>query len=171
MREAEQAIQVGASTAFGWTKHHPMTPVGWGNGLGAPKVTTLLRAYELTKDNAYLEAAILGCQFSAGANPDNITFTTGLGQRAPQHPLIKDQRILGQPPPPGITVYGPIDPVDFGDYWMFEALASVTVPPVRDWPAVETYFDVFTVPAINEFTVMQSMTDTAYAWGYLSARP
>ena len=170
LREAEQAIQVGANTAFGWTKHHPMTPVGWGNGLGAPKVTTLLRAHELTKDNAYLEAAILGCQFSAGANPDNMTFTTGLGQRAPQHPLLKDQRILGQPPPPGITVYGPIDPVDFGDYWMFEALASVTVPSVRDWPAVETYFDVFTVPAINEFTVMQSMTDTAYAWGYLSAR-
>lgn len=170
LAQAEQLAQLTANTAFGWTKFHPMAPVGWGNGLGAPQVTTLLRAYTLTQKSAYLEAALMGCQFAAGANPDNMTFTTGLGHRSPQHPLILDQRVTGQPPPPGITVYGPMDTVDYGDYWMFEALDSVTTPPARQWPTVETYFDVFTIPAVNEFTIAQSMTATAYAWGYLSSR-
>lgn len=170
LQQAQASASLAAATAFGWTKLHPMIPVGWGGGLGAPRVTTLLRAHALTGNQAYLEAALLGSQFSAGANPGNMTFTTGLGHRSPRHPLVIDQRVIGEPPPPGITVYGPIDKVDYGDYWMFDVFDAVTVPPARQWPTVETYFDVFAVPAINEFTVMQSMIDAAYAWGYLSAR-
>jgi endoglucanase len=128
-----------------------------------------LRAHELTGDRRYLSAALLGCQFSVGANPDNMTYTTGLGNRFPQNPLIIDQRITGDVLP-GITVYGPIDPNVYESEWMFDVLDSVTVPAARQWPAVETYFDVYIVPAINEFTVMQSMGDAAYAWGYLAGR-
>ncbi|NER79801.1 MAG: hypothetical protein F6K42_09515, partial [Leptolyngbya sp. SIO1D8] len=101
---------------------------------------------------------------------NNMTFTTGLGHRSPQHPLVIDQRVLGISPPLGITVFGPIDTDHYSDYWMFDVFESVTVPPISQWPTVETYLDVFIIPAINEFTVMQSMADTAYAWGYLSAR-
>lgn len=167
---ANQAMQLGNTTAFGWTKRRPMTPVGWGNGLGSPKVMMLLRAHYLTGQNRYLSSALLGCQFAAGANPSNMTFTTGVGQRYPQHPHVLDHRRMNWPNPSGITVYGPIDSVAYSDYWMFDVLDRVTVPPVREWPTVETYFDIYVAPAINEFTVMQSMTDVAYAWGYLSAR-
>ena len=167
--EADGAVATGQTTGFGWTKVTPWHPVGWGDGLGAPKVRTLLRAHELTRDRRYLSAALLGCQFSVGANPDNMTYTTGLGNRFPQNPLIIDQRITGDVLP-GITVYGPIDPNVYESEWMFDVLDSVTVPAARQWPAVETYFDVYIVPAINEFTVMQSMGDAAYAWGYLAGR-
>ncbi|NER84485.1 MAG: hypothetical protein F6K42_34165 [Leptolyngbya sp. SIO1D8] len=115
LEEARQSVLLGMNTAFGWTKQSPMIPVGWGDGLGSPKVTTLLRAYTLTGNEIYLQAAILGCQFSAGANPNNMTFTTGLGHRSPQHPLVIDQRVLGISPPLGITVFGPID-TDSGSF-------------------------------------------------------
>lgn len=167
--EADAAVATGQTTAFGWTKTTPWHPVGWGDGLGAPKVRTLLRAHALTEREAYLDAALLACQFSAGANPDNMTYTTGLGHKSPQNPLVVDQHITGDVLP-GITLYGPIDPGFYESEWMFDVLDDVTVPPSRQWPAVETYFDIYIVPAINEFTVMQSMGDTAYAWGYLAGR-
>lgn len=167
--EADAAVQTGQTTAFGWTKTDPFTPVGWGDGLGAPKARPLLRAHALTGSDRYLSAALLACQFSAGANPDNMTYTTGLGDRFPQNPLIIDQHITGKYRP-GITLYGPIDPEDYASEWMFDVLDSVTVPAARQWPAVETYFDIYIVPAINEFTIMQSMADAAYAWGYLAGR-
>ncbi|WP_052050148.1 glycoside hydrolase family 9 protein [Leptolyngbya sp. KIOST-1] len=169
LAEADAAMATGQTTAFGWAKSHPYAPVGWGNGLGAPKARTLLRAHALTGQDRYLNAALLACQFSAGANPDNMTYTTGLGHKSPQHPLIVDQRITGDLLP-GITLYGPIDTGFYGDEWHFGVLESVTVPPARQWPSVETYLDIYFVPSINEFTVMQSMADAAYAWGYLTGR-
>ncbi|MEA5450313.1 glycoside hydrolase family 9 protein [Leptolyngbya sp. CCNP1308] len=169
LAEADAAVETGQTTAFGWTKVHPSTPVGWGDGLGAPKARTLLRAHALTGGDRYLDAALLACQFSAGANPDNMTYTTGLGHKSPQNPLVIDQRITGDVLP-GLTLYGPIDNEFYGSEWFFDVLDSVAVPPARQWPSVETYFDIFYVPNINEFTVMQSMGDAAYAWGYLAGR-
>ncbi|HSM84178.1 MAG TPA: glycoside hydrolase family 9 protein [Nodosilinea sp.] len=169
LAEADAAIGTGQTTAFGWTKIHPSTPVGWGDGLGAPKVRTLLRAHALTGQDRYLDAALLGTQFAVGANPDNMTYTTGLGHTSPQNPLISDQRITGDVLP-GITLYGPIDTGFYGSDWFFDVLESVAIPPARQWPSVETYFDIYYVPNINEFTVMQSMGDAAYAWGYLAGR-
>lgn len=168
IQQADRAAELTAMTALGWTKSSSGAPLMWGGGLGSPKVETLLRAYTLTEDERYLMATILGCQFSAGANPSNMTFTTGVGHRNPQHPLIIDQRIMGQSPPAGITVYGPMDTSQ--DHWMFDVFEDVTTPSIRLWPTVEAYLDVFIVPAINEFTVMESMVNVAYAWGYLSAR-
>ncbi len=169
LAEADAAVETGQTTAFGWTKVHPSTPVGWGDGLGAPKARILLRAHALTGSDRYLNAALLACQFSAGANPDNMTYTTGLGHKSPQNPLIVDQRITGDLLP-GITLYGPIDNDFYGSEWFFDVLESVAVPPARQWPSVETYFDIYYVPNINEFTIMQSMGDAAYAWGYLTGR-
>ncbi len=169
LAEADAAVKTGQTTAFGWTKLIPSTPVGWGDGLGAPKARTLLRAHALTGRDRYLKAALLACQFSAGANPDNMTYTTDLGPKSPQNPLIVDQRITGDLLP-GITLYGPIDTGMYGDEWFFDVLESVAVPPARQWPSIETYFDIYFVPNINEFTVMQSMADAAYAWGYLTGR-
>ncbi|MGK7911810.1 MAG: glycoside hydrolase family 9 protein [Synechococcus sp.] len=170
VRHADRVAKYGSQTDYGWTQLDPGVKVGWSGGLGSPKVTTLLRAYSLTDNPEYLRSAVLACQFSAGANPANTTFTTGLGLRHPQHPLSVDPRIMGKSPPPGITVYGPIDPRSYGNYWMFDVFQDQATPPARQWPAVETYFDVYRIPAVNEFTVMQSMLDATYAWGYLGAR-
>lgn len=168
LRYADGLVSLTKTTAFGWSKNHPESPLGWANGLGAPKSVNILRAHALTQDPKYLLAGIDSTQFSGGANPDNMVFTTGLGDRSPQHPLIIDQRITGQVPPPGITVYGPADLSFYKDYWTINALASSTFPPPLQWPTVENYFDVYLYPLGAEFTV-DYMLSPAYTWGYLAA--
>jgi endoglucanase len=44
------------------------------------------------------------------------------------------------------------------------------VPPSRTWPAHESYWDIYTVPSSNEFTIHQTIIPTAFYWGFLAAR-
>lgn len=129
----------------------------------------LFQAHILTQDPKYLRAGDRAAQFSVGANPDNMVFTTGLGQRSPRHPMISDYRITGQAPPPGITIYGPADFSVYRDDWSFNLFADKAFPPAQDWPTVESYFDVYQHPIAAEFTV-DYMVAAAYSWGYLAAR-
>ncbi|MEM8809868.1 MAG: glycoside hydrolase family 9 protein, partial [Cyanobacteria bacterium P01_G01_bin.38] len=141
LNDADTMLKGSQQTGFNWTKILPDTPVGAGNSLGAPKTTPLLHAHYLTGQNRYLRAAILASQFSAGANPDNLVYTTGLGHRSPQHPLILNQRVTNQPPPPGITVYGPLDALHFEDYWVFSRLGDTLSPDIYKTPTAESYLD------------------------------
>ncbi|MEO1742294.1 MAG: glycoside hydrolase family 9 protein [Cyanobacteria bacterium J06629_9] len=170
LREADSAGALTAIAGFGWTKHHPYVPVGWGSGLGSPKSQAILRAHALTGNEDYLSQALMATQYAVGANPENLVYTTGLGQRSIQHPLVIDQRVRGLTPPPGITVYGPLDMETYDDYWILDLFSEVTTPNPFDWPTAEGYFDTYLNPAMTEFTVMESMNDAAYTWGYLAAR-
>ena len=120
----------------------------------------------------YLRAAVLACQTGAGANPVNMCYTTGLGQRSPRHPLQIDHRITRQPPPPGITVGGPMDNTLAGltDPFIGPFAGTVFHPPYQQWPTLEAFWDVFWDPMVCEFTVHKPMAGTAYVWGYLAAR-
>ncbi|MGC1309611.1 MAG: glycoside hydrolase family 9 protein [Phormidesmis sp.] len=169
IRYADDLVTLTQTTAFGWSKDHPESPLGWGNGLGAPKSVNILQAHALTQDPKYLMAGISGTQFSGGANPDNMVFTTGLGDRTPQNPLIIDQRLTGQAPPPGITVFGPADFTLYSDYWTLGEIADSTFPSPWEWPAVENYFDIYLYPIGTEFNI-EYMVAPTYTWGYLAAR-
>lgn len=169
LRYANSLIDLTDSTAFGWSKEHPYAPLGFDHGLGAPKSVNLFQAHILTRDPKYLKAGLKAAQFSAGANPDNLVFTTGLGARSPQNPMIADYRITQQTPPPGITVYGPADFTFYRDDWSFNLFADKAFPHAQDWPTVESYFDVYQHPIAAEFTV-DYMVSAAYTWGYLAAR-
>lgn len=137
-------------------------------------VSDLCRAHYLTHDPKYLAGVVRGCQFSTGANPENAAFTTGLGAHSIEHPLLLDSRRTGQPAPKGLTVYGPIDFVMFhdeGTIWpMTYFLNRDCIPPAKEWPIPEAYFDIYLYPMINEFTV-DNWASNVYAWGYLAARP
>lgn len=171
LREGDRAANQGKNTAFQWTKNDPYVPLGWGNSFGAPKAIALLRAHSLSQDPRYLKSALSATQFSAGANPSNTVFTTGLGHRSPQHPLIIDARISSDSLPPGITVYGPLDLVQFRDYWFVDQfLAKQLMPAPQAWPPTEAYFDLYHFPAVSEFTIQQTIAPTAYTWGYLAAQ-
>jgi endoglucanase len=169
-RTANNMVASGNKSAHKWAKDDDYATIGWGNSLGSPKAITLLRAHYLSQDDRYLKAATLASQFSAGANPLNMVYTTGLGDRSPQHPFIIDQRITGQAPPPGITVYGPLDPKNFPNDWFTKLMKPAIYPNWSQWPTTEAYFDVYPAIAMSEFTVMQSIGPTAYTWGYLAAR-
>ena len=153
-----------------------LPPMGYVGYFSVPGMISrsLPRAYHLTGDEKYLSAAVLSCQFAAGANPDNMCLTSGLGPNPATGVLHVDARNSGQPAPPGITVYGPSDPAArFAfDAWVYQWIVnkSTTTPDARTWPAYESYWDIGAAPYMNEYTVTQTMMPTAYTWGFLAAR-
>lgn len=151
----------------------PRLRIGWGL-IGAPRTQSFFHAHALTGRRRFLKAGILATQYSAGANPNNMVYTTGIGHRNPSMILVKDARVLGQAPPPGITVYGPVDMQDPDGYasrwdWAVGLFEEQVKPNPYEWPTSEAYFDSYDFIPMVEFTVHQSIGPTAYAWGYLAA--
>ena len=172
---ADRSVEFGQGNAFGISTPYPDLPViGFVSYFSAPGIVSrcLPRAHRLTGDDKYLAGTIRSANFSAGANPDNLSYTTGVGWRDPKNPLHLDHRRTGQPAPTGITVYGPTDPANgyAANEWMHTwFLGEQMTPPSREWPVQESYVDVFMWPVMNEYTVMQTIAPTAYTWGYLAA--
>ncbi len=174
---ADGALKFGAENAFGLHTQAPYIPLmGYTGFCSVPEMVcgpVLPRAYFLTKDKRYLRGALQAAHYSAGANPLNMTFTTGVGHRHPKNPLHIDSRVTGQPAPKGITIYGPMDATaDFGfNNWVHTWHLQQMLPNSRTWPAAEWHVDLFRWPAMSEYTVSQSFRPTAYYWGFLASRP
>ena len=169
-READERLWAGEATGFRWIKNlwRPF-------GIGCPAVPDALavvRAHILTGDDRYLRGLVLAAQFGAGANPFNMSLTTGVGIDYPQHPLHIDSRFSGQAAPPGLTVLGPMDVESawFGD-WGRILLAPHMYPALDTWPSAEAFADVFWNAILCEFTIHDTIGPNAFYWGYLAARP
>ena len=171
LRQADEAVARVQGNAYGLSTVGRM--FAWGTPT-VPADIALLRAHALSRKPEYLETALRSALYSAGANAMNMTMTTGLGHDWPRHLLHEDSRHFGQPVPAGITIYGPVDPVDMkddGNGWALKLLDKECTPSVYNWPALESYFDVYQWAAENEYTVNQTMGPSSYVWGYLAARP
>ncbi|MBM3501970.1 MAG: hypothetical protein FJX74_25225, partial [Armatimonadetes bacterium] len=168
LKEADARAARADQTAFRWV-HFEWRPTGVGS-LTAPDSVSMIRAHRLTGDPKYLRAIVLSCQTGAGANPVNLCYTTGLGHDSPRHPLHIDSQVTGQPPPPGLTVFGPSNPTQMKQDWALDFVDQTCYPPSREWPFIEAYFDVFWYPLMCEFTIHQPMAENAFTWGYLAAR-
>ncbi|MBT9313548.1 glycoside hydrolase family 9 protein [Leptothoe kymatousa] len=172
LRAAKKDMDSIESTGFKWNAD-PKSAIGWGS-MTTPKTRALFHAHSLTGDEAYLRFGILATQFAAGANPSNMMYTIGLGHRNPKMPLMADVRVTGQEPPPGITVYGPMDvqnPNGHAGNWeeAIKKFAPEMNPSPWEWPTSEAYFDSYYYVPVTEFTVHQSIGPTAYSWGYIAA--
>ncbi len=174
---ADFALGYVDKTAFGWAKR-----ADWFHFIGcasSPKFgPALVRAYVLTQDRRYLDGAVRTCQTVLGANPINICYVSGLGDESVAHPMNFDLLASHQPCPEGIVPYGPMDmsylvsPSYFraGDRWVYYVIDRSAYPDLKEWPAMESYFDVLWLPSMNEYTVDNGVTSCAYTWGYLAAR-
>ncbi len=167
LAEADNRTARADITGFRWTKYEWM-PSAWG-AFSAPDGESLVRAHVLTGEDKYLRALVLASQTGAGANPVNMCFTTGLGHSSPLNPLHIDSQITHQPPP-GLTVFGPLNAAQGAQDWAHDNLDKTCYPPSREWPVIEAYFDVFWYPAMCEFTVQTPMARNAFTWGHLAAR-
>jgi endoglucanase len=168
LRSADDALRFADGNVFRIAKVNA-APRAYGGFYTVPADRAVARAHALTGKAVYLEALIRSSQFSAGANPMNMTMTTGLGHDYPRNPLHVDTRSTGQPAPSGITVYGPLD-LGASMESVLDRLQKECVPPALEWPVTETYFDVWTWVPVNEYTVHETMGPTSYVWGYLAAR-
>ena len=142
----------------------------WSSFFTRPRSTELIRAHYLTKDNRYLAAAIAAEDFALGANPDNLSFTTGLGVRAVRNILHHDSRLTGQEPPSGITVFGPQDFNHPDDAFPRLIRDDFLLPGAYVWPTVEGYLDIYRHPCVTEYTVQGTIGPAIYRFGYFAAR-
>lgn len=135
---------------------------------------SLVRAHYLTRDEKYLTGAVQACLFPAGANPGNLVFTTGVGANPVKNVLNMDSMATGQKCPIGLTAYGIVDLKHWNGTWITWPfgyfLNKGTQPEPYSWPTTESFFDVRLMPALDEFTMDQTMGPNAYVWGYLAAR-
>lgn len=173
--DADGALAYQSNNAWGIASDDPGKPQFLGFYSVPHGAVSLLRAYHLTHASKYLAGAVQACLFPAGANPSNLVYTSGVGENPVRHPLNLDSRWTGQPAPAGLTVYGNVDLTRWGDQnwisWPFTYYFNAVSQPVpADWPTTEAYFDVFLMPALDEFTMDQTMGPNAYVWGYLAAR-
>jgi endoglucanase len=168
VRSADEAVRFAAGNVFRIASRNA-APRPYGAFYTVPADRSVVRAHVLTGKADYLEALIRSAQFSAGANPMNMTMTTGLGSDPPRHPLHVDSRNSGQPAPVGITVYGPLD-LGTSNQSVLARLQKESTPPALEWPVTETYFDIWTWVPVNEYTVHETLGPTSYVWGYLAAR-
>ncbi|MCC5843990.1 MAG: glycoside hydrolase family 9 protein [Verrucomicrobia bacterium] len=176
LRLGEIALTFQAGNSYHLATDAPNLPLmGYVGYFSVPGMITpiLPRAHFLSGEERFLAATVAAANFSAGVNPNNMTYTTGVGLRWPNNPLHIDSRYTAQPAPAGITVYGQSDPQEnygFNEWVHTWQLADSTVPPSREWPTAEGYFDIFLWPAQSEYTIHQTLGPTAYHWGYLAGR-
>jgi endoglucanase len=168
LRDADRDLRNTEATDFHWTGG-PARQISWG-AMSKPESQNLVRAHFVTGDEKYLRAVILSTLSGAGANPLNMCYVTGVGSRWPQHPLHEDACVSNQPLYEGVTIGGPIDPLSRNKHPNAARFENMLYPPVAQWPATESYYDVFSYVPMNEFTVHQTMLPTSFVWGYLAAR-
>jgi len=169
LNEAKLLMDAQKKTAFKWARN-PWRPAIAGT-FTIPDVKNIIRAHVLTGDKEYLESVILAAQTGAGANPINMCYTTGMGYKNPKNVMHIDSRITNQPPPPGITVYGPLDfhAFDQSESYFFKEASKYCYPPLINWPVIENYLDIYWYPAMCEFTIQDTIPN-AFTWGYLAIR-
>ena len=160
---------------------HPAAPAGWGQG-GAPQYNLLqlmLRGHVLSGDQKILDALLLGSAHILGANPVNVSFTTGLGLRNVRHPLHEDHRAMGVDAPKGITIFGWAPQSMTNYHWLFGdggALSDFGAPEARIEPfryGLPFYEYLVEYPEVivqQEYTIHQTIGTTAAMWLYLHAR-
>jgi endoglucanase len=165
----DRLVESSQRTAFRWARVDG-DATGWA-GFGIVDGVGLARAHQLTGDVRYLRALVDAAQLTAGANPLNMCYTTGVGSRFPRRPLHVDSNVTGQEAPPGITVAGPVDEKMGWDETFARVVRPYLRPEMAAWPRLETYWESFWYPPITEYTVQWPMAQNAYVWGYLASRP
>ncbi|WP_299012185.1 glycoside hydrolase family 9 protein [uncultured Polaribacter sp.] len=81
----------------------------WGsNGVAGNQVLYLIRAYELTQDDKYLNAAYIAMDYLLGRNGTGFSFVTGFGTKTPMNPhhRISEADNIADPVP-GMLAGGP----------------------------------------------------------------
>ena len=168
--EAESRIAAQAKAGFKWTKD--LWRPAFAGTFTVPDCVPVARAHAITGKPEYLKSIVLAAQTGAGANPLNMSYTTGVGYTYPANVMHTDARVSGQTPPPGLTVLGPIDVDHFGGAANPDHMlpGQFCYPEAKQWPVIENYWDVYWYPMTNEYTVQNTIGPNAYVWGYLAAR-
>ncbi|NQU84389.1 MAG: glycoside hydrolase family 9 protein, partial [Mariniphaga sp.] len=171
---ANRLVEISANNAFGLTTGSPGRPNGaYSSAYTIPAEPTLVRAHYFSGDSKYLKTMLRSTLYVAGANPMNLSLTTGLGENYIQKPLHEDSQHTGRPAPLGITVFGPFELTDSyarAGSPMEKRINANLNPEISEWPTSESFFDVFWIVPMNEYVIGRPLGQAAYIWGYLASR-
>jgi hypothetical protein len=142
----------------------------WGLGPSGPHGVGVLRAYVLTGDERYRTAMVRASSFTLGANPLNQSFVTGVGANPPRYPLVVDAVNGGEPVAPGLVEFGIHDLGYLStDTWVDHVLANArTTPSAHDVPLLWSWYDVSSIPMMNEFIVHDTTASALWTFGVLA---
>ncbi len=145
---------------------------GYGHLYSVPDSINMLRLYYLTGNKHYLDVAVRALNVPNGANPMDLSYTTGVGVKQPYGVLHHDSRRTGQKVPDGITIYGNFNLTRANprDVPRYASEGTVMVPCGLEYPSMESYLGVYLYPSQTEYTVTQTICRSAYYWGFLAAR-
>ncbi|MCP4870246.1 MAG: hypothetical protein GY898_16190, partial [Proteobacteria bacterium] len=146
----------------------PYQPIGFGSASTPFASALLFRMHALTGQPEYRTWGITNVDQVLGGNPSGRSWTTGIGDNPVRRPLHHPSLADGiDEPVPGITVYGPAHYEDNGG--IHGSVIAAFNPPIAQWPRLERFADVSYSPLVNEFTVGETLSPTAFALGYLAA--
>ncbi|MGB0712660.1 MAG: glycoside hydrolase family 9 protein [Gammaproteobacteria bacterium] len=173
-RGADWLIRMSDAHPYRAPSHHRIDLTGWGSFAQSTRaVLPLLQAYALTGEARYREYALLMPNPQLGANPESLSFITGLGASPPRHPLSKLSRFSPSDTPlAGLPVPGPH--YRLGGAWTELRSASEAYFPVHTlkagagpltaYPALRRYIDSDKLPPMSEPTVAEyAQSVAAYA--------
>lgn len=133
------------------------------------------------KKPEYLAALVQGANYSLGANPDNLSYCTGVGENAQHFNFIVDAQLTGQFPDllVGHIPYGQGNEGNAmsrsANSWVQQWLLNFgpskkMVPNWFEWPVTEQYIDFARYPLLNENCFNQTTVPAACYWFYLATR-
>lgn len=171
LQSAQNYLDEQEKTAFRWTRGKPGDEnSAYGFFSRAEGSETLIRAWQLTGESKYRRGAILSAQMALGANPNNLSYTTGLGRNPMHYALYLDAEVQGIDTPDGYIVNGAYNPNSknsTGFNNQVQRVAPFFVPEYKSWPQTEFCVDSGQVHHIDEHLPNQTGR-VAYLWGALA---
>lgn len=145
-------------------------PIRWGAAT-RPRIFPVYMAYVVTGDEKFLGYHYTTVDYILGANPLNMCWVTGLGEKSPQEIMHIDSWFYndGEVMVPGLIPYGPYQ-YEAGTPsgpWEVTWGMKTTYPVASEWPSHELYFENRYCPPVAEFTVHQMIGPAAAAFGLL----
>jgi len=134
---------------------------GWGHNVRQPQYAAAPILYwQLSKDQAYFDAASELLDYKLGLNPMGISYVTGLGFH--QVLNIHDResaytKSLGWGSKPGITVFGPGVAPRASVTDRNRRINEGVVPGFNELPRERLYVDNMAIINFNEFTIFETM--------------
>lgn len=150
--------------------------LGWGSfGHSSRATLTLFQAWHLSGTVDYLQWAWLTPDVQLGANPQSLSYITGIGARSPRFPLSKlSQYDSLETPLPGIPVNGPH--AHLPALWAAMSAVNTAYFPAAQtpqpdgnndgYPVLRRYTDSHYLPPMSEPTIAEAAR-TAVAFGLL----
>jgi endoglucanase len=153
-------------------------PLFWGRA-AVPDTLALAAALAFSGEAGFLWPQYTECDHKLGANPLNMVWITGVGEKSPEMVFHPDSwysspdgsgRVVPGIVPMGPYKYdGPADGQGDTGPWSAKFVHASAYPAAESWPPLELYFEARTCYPMNEFTVGQ-LAQAAASYGLLCAQ-